>query len=100
MFLSNHRPALKSSRFCFVLPSGSDAQLAPRHSMKRLLLKRSIITRTNIAFSLRTRQRSSLCEISNSDLWIVGFLEMEVDFSCFLRLRGQILAGSKAKFSK
>src|SRR5271166_1228586 len=32
--------------------------------MKRLLLKRSIIASTNIALSLRTRQRSSLWEIS------------------------------------
>ena len=35
---------------------------APLH--ERLLLKRSIIPRTNIALSLRTRQRSSLCETS------------------------------------
>ena len=39
-------------------------RLYPLHWMKRLLLKRSIIPRTNMALSLRTLQRSPLWEIS------------------------------------
>jgi hypothetical protein len=47
-----------------VVVTWSGRRLYPLHSMKRLLLKRSIIPRTNIALSLRTLHRSSLWEIS------------------------------------
>ena len=47
-----------------VVVTWSGRRWYPRHCMKRLLLKRRIIPRTNMALSLRTRQRSSLCETS------------------------------------
>ena len=47
-----------------VVVTWSGRRLYPLHWMKRLLLKRSIIPRTNMALSLRTLQRSSLWEIS------------------------------------
>src|SRR5208337_4024622 len=47
-----------------VVVTWSGRRLYPLHCMNRLLLKRNIIPRTNIALSLRTRQRSSLWEIS------------------------------------
>src|SRR5208283_4546671 len=47
-----------------VVVTWSGRRLFPLHCMNRLLLKRNIIPRTNIALSLRTRQRSSLWEIS------------------------------------
>src|SRR5271166_3061390 len=47
-----------------VVVTWSGRRLCPLHCMNRLLLKRNIIPRTNIALSLRTRQRSSLWEIS------------------------------------
>ena len=47
-----------------VVVTWSGRRLYPLHWMKRLLLKRSIIPRTSTALSLRTLQRSSLCEIS------------------------------------
>src|SRR5271165_3410150 len=47
-----------------VVVTWSGRRLYPLHWMKRLLLKRSIIPRTNIALSLRTLHRSSLWEIS------------------------------------
>src|SRR5208283_2787308 len=47
-----------------VVVTWSGRRLYRLHCMNRLLLKRNIIPRTNIALSLRTRQRSSLWEIS------------------------------------
>src|SRR5271157_2695524 len=47
-----------------VVVTWSGRRLYPLHWMKRLLLKRSIIPRTNMPLSLRTLQRSSLWEIS------------------------------------
>src|SRR5271167_2989931 len=47
-----------------VVVTWSGRRLYPLQWMKRLLLKRSIIPRTNMPLSLRTLHRSSLWEIS------------------------------------